>query len=192
MKEVCVYCASSTSIDRKYIRVAKELASELAGNGYGVVYGGGGVGLMGALADTMLSLNGRITGVIPGFMVEMEWAHKGVENMIHVETMYERKSRLIKDVSAVIALPGSTGTLDELIDVISLKKLGLFTKPVIIINSFGFYDPLFSLFEKMIAERFMRPEHRLLWTEIKEPGEIINAIVSSPQWDENAIKIAAI
>ena len=192
MKEVCVYCASSTSIDKKYIRVAEELASVLVQNDYGVVYGGGEVGLMGALADTVLRFNGRITGVIPRFMVEVEWAHKGVENMIQVETMYERKSRLIKGVSAVIALPGSTGTLDELIDVISLKKLGLFTKPVIIINSFGFYDPLFSLLEKMIREKFMRPEHRLLWTEVKEPGEVINAIITSPKWDENAIKIAAV
>jgi uncharacterized protein (TIGR00730 family) len=192
MKKVCVYCASSTSIDEKYINVAKELAAELVNNDYGVVYGGGEVGLMGALADKVLELGGSITGVIPRFMVEVEWAHKKVKNMVQVETMYERKTKLIEDVSAVIALPGSTGTLDELADVISLKKLGIFTKPIIIINSFGFYDPLLELFEKMIEERFMRPEHRNIWSSVRTADEVVNAIVTAPEWNENAIKIAAL
>ena len=148
MNEVCVYCASSTRIDDKYIKVAEELAEELVNAGYGVVYGGGEVGLMGALANKVLALKGEIKGVIPNFMIEVEWAHKGVERMITVDTMSERKSKLIDGVFAVIALPGSTGTLDELIDVLSLKKLGLFTKPVIIVNSFGFYDSLFILLTK--------------------------------------------
>ncbi len=191
MNEVCVYCASSTRIDDKYIKVAEELAEELVNAGYGVVYGGGEVGLMGALANRVLALKGEIKGVIPNFMIEVEWAHKGVERMITVDTMSERKLKLIDGVSAVIALPGSTGTLDELIDVLSLKKLGLFTKPVIIVNSFGFYDSLFILFNKMIEEKFMRPEHGQLWTEIKNPRDIVTAISTSPKWDENAINIAA-
>jgi len=192
MKEVCIYCASSTSIDKKYIKIAEELTEELVNNDYGIVYGGGEVGLMGAIANKTLSLNGNITGVIPRFMVEVEWAHKGVKNMIQVETMAERKTRLIEGVSAVIALPGSTGTLDELIDVLSLKKLGKFTKPVIIVNSFGFYDPLFNLFDNMIKERFMRPEHKNLWSVIDDPKDIINAIATAPKWDESAINIAAV
>ncbi len=192
MKDVCIYCASSTSIDKKYIEVADKLAEELVRNNYGIVYGGGRVGLMGAVADRALSMNGRVTGVIPRFMVEVEWAHKKVTNMIQVETMAERKMRLIQDVSAVIALPGSTGTLDELIDVLSLKKLGKFTKPVIIVNSFGFYNSLLDLFDKMIEERFMRPEHRDLWTVIEEPQQIVKAIDSAPKWDENAIKFATV
>ena len=191
MNEVCVYCASSTRIDDKYIKVAEELAEELVNAGYGVVYGGGEVGLMGALANKVLALKGEIKGVIPNFMIEVEWAHKGVDRMITVDTMSERKSKLIDGVSAVIALPGSTGTLDELIDVLSLKKLGLFTKPVIIVNSFGFYDSLFILFNKMIEEKFMRPEHGQLWTEIKDSRDIVTAICTSPKWDENAINIAA-
>ncbi len=192
MKDVCIYCASSTSIDKKYIEIADKLAEVLVRNGYGIVYGGGEVGLMGAIADRVLAMNGRITGVIPKFMVEVEWAHKGVKNMVQVETMAERKTRLIQDVSAVIALPGSTGTLDELIDVLSLKKLGKFTKPVIIVNSFGFYDSLLTLFDKMIEERFMRPEHRNLWSVIDEPEDIVMAIDNAPEWDESAIKIAAV
>ena len=192
MNEVCVYCASSTSIDDKYIKVAEELAEELVNAGYGVVYGGGEVGLMGALANRVLNLKGDIKGVIPHFMVEVEWAHKGVEKMITVDTMSERKSKLIEGVSAVIALPGSTGTLDELIDVLSLKKLGLFTKPVIIVNSFGFYDSLFTLFNKMIDEKFMRPEHAQLWTEVSDTRDVINAIRTAPKWDKSAIDIAAV
>ena len=112
--------------------------------------------------------------------------------MIQVETMAERKTRLVEGVSAVIALPGSTGTLDELIDILSLKKLGKFTRPVIIVNSFGFYDHLLSLFDKMIEERFMRPEHRELWTVIENPEDIIEAIDNAPKWNEDAIKIAAV
>jgi len=192
MKEVCVYCASSTSIDKKYVKVAEVLAEELVKAGYGVVYGGGEVGLMGALANRVLNLKGDIKGVIPHFMVEVEWAHKGVEKMITVDTMSERKSKLIEGVSAVIALPGSTGTLDELIDVLSLKKLGLFTKPVIIVNSFGFYDSLFTLFNKMIDEKFMRPEHAQLWTEVSDARNVINAIRTAPKWDKSAIDIAAV
>ncbi len=192
MKEVCIYCASSTSIPERYIKVAEELAEELVKANYGVVYGGGEVGLMGALANKVLSLNGDIKGVIPHFMIEVEWAHKGVENMITVNTMSERKSRLIEGVSAVIALPGSTGTLDELADVISLKKLGLFTNPIIIINSYGFYDSLFALFNKMIDEKFMRAEHNQLWTEVKDVRSIINAISTAPKWDKDAINIAAL
>ncbi len=192
MKEVCVYCASSTSIDDKYIKVAEELAEELVKADYGVVYGGGEVGLMGALANRVLELKGEIKGVIPNFMVDVEWAHKGVEKMIKVDSMSERKSRLIEGVSAVIALPGSTGTLDELADVISLKKLGLFTKPVIIVNSFGFYDSLFTLFHKMIEEKFMRPEHGQLWSEVTDVRDIVKAISTTPKWDKSAINIAAV
>ena len=192
MREVCIYCASSTSIDKRYINVAEEIAEVLVRNDYGVVYGGGEVGLMGAVANKVLSMNGRITGVIPKFMVEVEWAHKGVRNMVHVETMSERKMRLIEGVSAVIALPGSLGTLDEVIEVLSLKKLGKFTKPVIIVNSFGFYDHLLAMLDKMIEERFMRPEHRELWSVIEDPEDIIKAIDNAPKWDESAIKIAAV
>jgi len=174
------------------MQVAELLATELVKNDYGIVYGGGAVGLMGALANRVLELNGEITGVIPKFMVEVEWAHKGVKNMIQVETMYERKTKLIEDVSAVIALPGSTGTLDELIDVVSQKKLGIFTKPIIIINSFGFYDPLFEMLDKMIEEKFMRPEHRMIWSAVSDAGEVVKAIDDAPEWSENAIKIAAL
>jgi len=192
MKTVCIYCASSTSIDKKYITAAESLTEELIKNGYGIIYGGGEVGLMGAVANKTLSLNGHITGIIPEFMVEVEWAHKGVKNMIQVKTMAERKAKLVEGVSAVIALPGSTGTLDELIDILSLKKLGQFTKPVVIVNSFGFYDNLLALFDKMIEEHFMRPEHRNLWTVIDDPKEIIRAIDTAPEWDKGAIKIAAV
>ena len=191
-KNVCIFCASSTSIDNKYIETAELLTEKLVKNGYGIVYGGGEVGLMGAVANKALSLNGRVTGVIPRFMVEVEWAHKGVTDMVQVETMAERKNRLVKGVFAVIALPGSTGTLDELIDILSLKKLGKFTRPVIIVNSFGFYDHLLLLFDKMIEERFMRPEHRELWSVIENPEDIIDAIDNAPKWDEDAIKTAAL
>lgn len=192
MKDVCVYCASSTSIPEKYYNLAKNLSTQLVKNNFGIVYGGGEVGLMGALANQALDLGGRITGVIPRFMVEVEWAHPGVENMHIVNTMAERKERLIKDVEAVVALPGSTGTLEELIEVVSMKKLGLFTKPIIIVNAFGFYDDLLRLFDRMVEERFMRPEHGEIYSVVSDVNDVVEAIERAPGWHKDAIKIAAL
>jgi uncharacterized protein (TIGR00730 family) len=192
MKDVCVYCASSTRIPEKYYNVARNLSKVLIENGYGIVYGGGEVGLMGTLANQALYLNGRITGVIPRFMVEVEWAHPGVDNMIIVNTMAERKERLIKGVEAVVALPGSTGTLEELIEVVSMKKLGLFTKPIIIVNAFGFYDDLLRLFDRMVEEQFMRPEHGEIYSVVSDVNDVAEAIRVAPGWHEDAIKMAAL
>ncbi|TAJ15137.1 TIGR00730 family Rossman fold protein [Marinilabiliaceae bacterium JC017] len=192
MKRVCVYCASSTKIDNKYYEAASKLAKSLVDADYAINYGGGAVGLMGVVADTVLEHEGNITGIIPHFMVEVEWEHKGVEKMVHVNTMAERKMKLIQDVDAVIALPGGSGTLEELTEVLSMKKLGLFTKPVILLNVDGFYNPLVELFNKMIDQNFMRPDHRQLWTIVESPEEIVEAIRTAPAWGEDAMKLAAV
>lgn len=191
-KSVCVFCASSTQIDQIYIKSANELAAELVKNDIGIRYGGGQVGLMGELANCALSLGGRITGVIPNFMVEVEWQHKNVEDMILVETMHQRKNLLIQNVDAVIALPGSTGTLEELIEVISLKKLGLFSKPIIIINTNGFYNPLIEMLHKMIKECFMREEHKDVCHFIDKPKGVVELIKRIPEWFDEDRKLAAL
>ena len=150
------------------------------------------VGLMGAISDSMLAHGGVVTGVIPRFMVEVEWEHKGVKDMIHVDTMAERKDLLVKNVDAVITLPGSTGTMEELFEVLSNKKLGLFTKPVILLNTNGFFNPLVEMLNKMINENFMRNEHGQLWTIVDHPEEVMDAIVKNAMWNENPLKIAAV
>ncbi len=192
IERVCVFCASSTKVDEAYINDANELGKILSENNITMNYGGGAVGLMGAIANTMLKHNGKITGVIPKFMVEVEWEHKGVSDMIHVDTMAERKRLLVDNVDAVIALPGSTGTLEELFEVLSNKKLGMFTKPVILLNTKGFFNPLIEMLHKIIDENFMRKEHQELWTVVDKPEDVITAIESSNSWSLDAFKFAAV
>ena len=192
IKRITVFCASSRMIDSKYFEAARQLAEVLTKNNITAVYGGGAVGLMGALADYMLQNGGNIAGVIPQFMMKVEWGHPGVKRMIITKDMHERKRILIDGVDAVVALPGGSGTLEELLEVISLKRLGKFIRPVIIINTAGFYDPLVVLLNKMVEENFMRLDHLKMWTVINHPSELIEAIHCSEAWDENAINTAGV
>jgi uncharacterized protein (TIGR00730 family) len=192
LNSVTVFCASSRMIDSKYFEAARQLAEVLTLNNITAVYGGGAVGLMGALADYMLANRGNITGVIPQFMLKVEWGHPEVKNMIITKDMHERKQLLIDNADAVVALPGGSGTLEELLEVISLKRLGKFLKPIIIINTAGFYDPLVALLNKMVEENFMRPDHLKMWEVISHPSELIEAIHRSEAWDEDAIHTAGV
>ncbi|MEE4311348.1 MAG: TIGR00730 family Rossman fold protein, partial [candidate division KSB1 bacterium] len=136
-----MYCASSTRVSAVYFEAAKRLGALLAKRDITIVYGGGSVGLMGALADSALERNGVVVGVIPRFMVELEWAHPDLAELVVVEKLHERRERMIEGVDAVIALPGGCGTFEELIEAITWKRLGMFTKPVVIVNIGGYYDP---------------------------------------------------
>jgi len=192
ISKVCVFCASSHKVDEEYFRVAEETAKTLVKNNITTVYGGGAVGLMGRLADVAMNQGGKVIGIIPKFMIDVEWGHKNITQLILVEDMHERKKKLVEDIDAIVVLPGGSGTLEEVMEVITLKRLGKFTKPIIFINTDGFYDSLFQLFDKMIEEKFMRKEHKNIWTSIDTPEDIITAIKSAPAWDESAIKIAAV
>ncbi|MEA3316909.1 MAG: TIGR00730 family Rossman fold protein [Bacteroidota bacterium] len=192
ISKVCVFCASSKKVDAKHFDITKQVANNLVNNSITTVYGGGAVGLMGALADTVIEQNGKIIGIIPEFMMDVEWGHKNISDLIIVKDMHERKRKLIEDVDAVLILPGGSGTLEETMEVITLKRLGLFTKPIIFLNTDGFYKSLFEFFDKMIDEKFMREEHRKIWTEINHPNEIVSAINNAPKWDSSAIKFAAV
>ncbi len=192
LERVCVFCASSPGIDEVFFEDAKALAMEMVRYGIAMNYGGGGAGLMGALADVMLKEGGKVTGFIPHFMVEMEWSHPGVSEMVTVPDMHERKYLMRKDVDAVIALPGGVGTLEELMEVITLKQLGKFTKPIVILNTRQFYKPLLKFLNNMSRLRFMRDIHETLWQVVSTPGEVIHAITNSPVWDGTAIKVAAV
>jgi uncharacterized protein (TIGR00730 family) len=190
--KVCVFCASSAKIDETYFEATKTVAPELVNANATILYGGGSVGLMGCLADTALSLHGRVVGILPRFMDKVEWGHKGLTQMVLVKDMRERKKQLTENVDAVVALPGGCGTLEELMEVFTLKRLGKFTKPIIVLNTDGFYSHLELLIDKMIEERFMRPEHRQIWQMVLTPEEIMPAIKSAPLWDESAIEFAAV
>ncbi len=192
ISKVSVFCASSHKVDQKYFDVAGRLAKVLVENNITTVYGGGAIGLMGRLANTAMQLKGKVIGIIPRFMIDVEWGHKDITELIEVKDMHERKKKLVENIDAIIVLPGGSGTLEEVMEVITLKRLGKFTKPIVFINTEGFYDSLFQLFDKMVEERFMRKEHQDMWTSIDKPEDIISAIKTSTVWDETAIKIASV
>ena len=162
------------------------------GTGYMNQYGAQGAGLMGAVADAVIEHGGTISGVIPEFMVEMEWAHPGIDQMKIVNTMHERKTRMVADTDALIALPGGSGTLEELLESITLKRLGLYINPIIIINTCNFFEPLLTLFENAIRDHFMDEKHRHMWTVIPSSKEIIEAIKDSIPWTKDARNFAAL
>lgn len=191
MKRVCVFCASSQQVPQYFFDDTISLAQHLVENGYGIQYGGGAMGLMGALADEVIRLNGRITGIIPHFMVEVEWEHKGVQEMVYVNTMAERKTLLAGNVDAVVALPGGTGTFEELFEVLSNKKLGIFTKPIILVNTNGFFNPFIELMNNMADHRFLRPEHLKMFTTVDSPRQVVQAIEESPSWGHATAKAMA-
>ncbi len=192
LNRVCIFCASSPGIHQDFFREAEILAGELVRHDISVNYGGGSAGLMGKLADNILEKGGSITGYIPHFMVDMEWAHPGVTNMVKVRNMHERKYLMRKNADAVIALPGGVGTLEELMEVITLKQLGQFTKPVVILNTNHFYDPLLQLLQNMARQKFMRDIHETLWQVAGSATGVIDAIFNSPVWDPDAIRFAAV
>ncbi len=188
--KICVYCAASPSIDRKYFEATERLARLFAKEGVEVIFGGGATGLMGQLADTMLASGGRIKGIMPRFMNEVEWAHKELDELEFTDTMHERKSRFLEGIDGLVALPGGSGTLEELLEAITLKRLGQYTKPIVILNTGGYYDPLIEMLKRSVDEAFMHPRHLDIWSEVEEPEEVLRAIREAPDWDSNAITFA--
>ncbi len=192
IKSVCVFCASSTKIDPTYFAAAASLGRLLGGRGLCVVNGAGSIGLMRTVSDATLEAGGTVTGVIPRFMVEQNWHHPYLTETIVVDSMHERKQRMADLSDAVIALPGGCGTMEELLEIITWKQLGLYVNPVVILNTNGFYGPLLAMLERAVAQQFMRPQHQGLWAVAQTPEEAVALIHSLPQWDRNLRKFAAI
>jgi len=187
-----VYCASSTQVGKAYIEDAKELGRLMAEHGVTLVYGGGSVGLMGAICDAVKAHGGKAIGVIPRFMVEKGWLRPGLDEVIAVETMAERKRIMAEITDAAMALPGGVGTFDELMDIVALKKLGLYLKPVVIVNTCDYYRPLAELLEKSVTERFQDEKFLDVWKLANTPQEAIDTIFSEPYWTEDVIENAAL
>lgn len=192
INSVCVYSASSTKIDKTYFDAAGQLGALLADRHIRLINGAGSIGLMRSVADAVLQNGGEVTGVIPTFMVEQGWHHTGLTELITVESMHERK-QLMADLSdAVIALPGGCGTLEELLEIITWKQLGLYLNPVVILNTNGFFDSLLDLLNRAIEENFMRSQHGEIWYVARTPEEAVELIYSVPVWDRSIRKFAAI
>jgi uncharacterized protein (TIGR00730 family) len=192
MHTICVYCASSSQVKQSYFEATARLAKIFANEKLSIVYGGGSMGLMGQLADSTLENGSMITGVIPRFMCEVEWNHTNLTELLLVETMHERKEKMAMMADAVVALPGGCGTLEELLEVITWKRLGIFTKPIVIVNLEGYFDDLIKMLDKAVDENFMRPEHRKMWEVVNSPEDVLSAIRNSVSWDKNARTFAAL
>lgn len=189
---VCVYSASSTKIDPVYFDAAHELGTLLGRQRIRLVSGAGNMGLMSAVADAVLAAGGEVTGVIPRFMVEQGWHHTGLTELREVESMHERKKMMADLSDAVIALPGGCGTLEELLEVITWKQLGLYLNPVVILNTKGYFDPLLDMLHRAVDENFMRQQHGAIWHVARTPQEAVELIHTTPLWDASIRKFAAI
>ena len=176
---VCVFCASSANIDSRYLQAARDLGALLAREGWCCVNGGGAVGLMGAVTDGALDAGGEVTGVIPKFMVDNGWCYDRLEDVIITADMHQRKHMMSDMADAVIALPGGVGTLEELLETLTWRQLGLVKVPVIILNSLGYYDALLGMLSHAIDEGFMKPSHAQLWQVAATPQEAIDLLANS-------------
>lgn len=192
INSVCVYSASSTKIAPAYFEAARELGALLGQKHIRLINGAGNMGLMAAVADAVLQAGGEVTGVIPRFMVEQGWHHTGLTRLIEVESMHERKKLMADRSDAVIALPGGCGTLEELLEIITWKQLGLYLNPIVILNIGGYFDPLLAMLRKAVEENFMRMQHGTIWHVAQTPQEAVELIHTIPLWDASIRKFAAI
>ncbi|MFM8285198.1 MAG: TIGR00730 family Rossman fold protein [Planctomycetaceae bacterium] len=181
-QRVTVYCASSNQVHPEFHAAARRLGELLAQAGVAIVYGGGRIGSMGQLADGALAHGGTVVGVIPGFMQEIEWGHPGLSELIVVDDMHGRKRRMLEQTDAVIALPGGCGTYEELFEALTLKRLGLFDRPIVMVDARDHFQPLRTMLEQFIAERFMSDRHRAMWQFVNSPDEVLPALDTFPPW----------
>ena len=189
---VCVYSASSTKIDPVYFDTAYELGTLLGQQHIRLINGAGNMGLMSAVSDAVLAAGGEVRGVIPRFMVEQGWHHTGLTRLVEVESMHERKKMMADLSDAVIALPGGCGTLEELLEIITWKQLGLYLNPVVILNVKGYFDPLLAMLQRAVEENFMRTQHGSIWHVAKTVREAVELVHTVPLWDVSIRKFAAI
>ena len=192
IKNVCVYSASSTKIAPVYFAAAEELGRLLAMRDINLINGAGSIGLMAATSDACLAAGGTVTGVIPQFMVEQDWQHKGLTQLIVTETMHERKQAMAEMSDGVIALPGGCGTMEELLEIITWKQLGIYLNPIVILNIDGFYNPLLQMLQHAIDGNFMRPEHQNIWQVATSAQEAVELLYTTPIWSKDVRKFAAI
>lgn len=177
-KRICVFTGSSPGALPEYKAAAEAFGAELVARGYGLVYGGGKVGLMGAVADAVLSKGGHAVGVIPKALMGKEIAHQGLDELEIVSSMHERKHRMAELANAFVAMPGGMGTLEELAEVLTWAQLGIHAKPCGLLNVAGYYDALLAHLDRGVAHRFVRAEHRSIVLVASSPDELIDHLES--------------
>lgn len=159
---LCVYCGSSTEAPAGHLALARSLGQLLARNGIALIYGGGRIGLMGAAAEAAIAAGGKVIGIIPDFLLRREVAHDHLSELVVTDSMHARKRIMAERAEAFCVLPGGLGTLDETFEMLTWAQLGLHAKPIVLLNHEGYWDPLLALVDRLVANRYVRPEHRAL------------------------------
>ena len=188
---ITVYGASSGQVPTPYIEAAQQLGRFIAKGGHTLINGAGRTGLMGACADACLSEGGHAVGIIPQFMVDQHWQHTGMSELLITPDMHSRKEFMAEKSDACIALPGGVGTLEELLEIITWKQLGLYLKPIIVLNTQHYYTSLLHQLQHAVDERFMRSEHSAIWHVADTPAEALQLAQTTPLWDKSVRKFAA-
>ncbi len=191
-RAVCVYCASSSRCDLAYHAEARRRGELLAEDGRTVVYGGSRIGSMGALADGALAHGGRVIGILPRILSDLEVSHGGLTELHVVEDMRTRKHQMLSRSEAVVALPGGSGTFEELLEAITLKRLGVFLGPIVIVNTRDYFAPLIALFAAAVRERFMDERHLAMWQVVRRAEEVVPALEAAPPWHAAARTFATL
>jgi uncharacterized protein (TIGR00730 family) len=181
MPAICVYCGSNTGKNEAYVAAARMLGQQMAQAGVGLVYGGGGLGLMGEIARTVLAHNGHVTGIIPAFLSKKERMLKDADELIVVKDMHQRKRLMFDRSDAFVALPGGIGTLEELVEQLTWAQLGRHNKPIVLLNVEGFWAPLLSLLQHMYREQFIRPDMDVRFITVDRPQDVLPAIEAHVQ-----------
>jgi len=190
VKTVAVYASSSSALKSVYYDAARRTGEVLAVAGKSIIYGAGGGGLMGAMADGALDKNGKVYGVVPQFLQDLELTHRGLTGLKIVGDMRIRKQLMLEDSHAVVALPGGSGTYEELFEALTMKRLGRWVGPIVIVNTIGFYDGLLQFFRHSVEECFMGSNHLNMWSVVDEPEQILKAIENAPDWGSDALHYA--
>jgi len=190
VKMVTVFASSSAALKPVYYDAARLLGEYLALAGKSIIYGAGGGGLMGALADGALSKNGEVHGVVPGFLQNLELTHRGLTSLKVVGDMRERKHLMLQDSDAVVTLPGGSGTYEELFEALTMKRLGQWLGPIVVVNTDGFYNGLMEFLKHSVDERFMGRSHLKMWTVVDDPEQVLEAITNADDWSSDALQFA--
>jgi uncharacterized protein (TIGR00730 family) len=192
LSRVTVYASSSNALDETYYDAASRLGTVLGEAGLDIIYGGGGVGLMKSMADSAMAAGAHVHGVIPGFLNTVEHGHKSLNRLEVVEDMRERKHRMLADSDAVVSLPGGSGTFEEVFEALTLKRLGQFLGPIVLVNTRGYFDRMHDFLRHSVKERFMADVHLNMWSLVDEPEAVPQALSSAVAWSSEAASFAAV
>jgi uncharacterized protein (TIGR00730 family) len=190
IRNVTVYAASSQALAPGYYQAATRLGEVLAGAGLSIIFGGGGKGLMGAMADGALGAGADVHGIVPTFLRDLEVSHPGLTSLDVVDDMRLRKHRMLERSDAVVTLPGGCGTYEEVFEALTLKRLGQWLGPIVLVNTNGFYDLFIDFLEHSVQERFMGEAHAEMWSVVNEPEEVIEALATARSWSQDALQFA--